>query len=51
MEWFEIVQEVITCKKCTKHSDCTFTCCDYHSKLACSSFLDLSKAMVDELQA
>jgi len=43
MEFLELMQEVTTCKKCTKHSDCTYTCCDFHSKMACESFVDLSK--------
>lgn len=51
MDYAELVHEIITCKDCTKHSDCTYTCCAYHSKLACESFLDLEKTMLKELTA
>ena len=46
MEFADIVHEVMNCKDCTKHSDCTYTCCKHHSKMACANFLDLSKSIL-----
>lgn len=51
MDYADIVNEVVNCKDCTKHSDCTYTCCKNHSKMACEAFLDLKNTMLNELKA
>lgn len=45
MDYAELIQKIISCKDCTKESDCTYTCCKYHSKMACESMLDLKKTI------